>query len=208
MVAIFGDITGKDDYTHPLGPESNFNESMYFNFFDRARKSGGFVRLGNRANEGYAEMTLDAVPARRQRAVPVQAAGDREQRRDGRRRHALRGDRAAARSCAPTYEGARRPPEGSVADGGPARCVQEQPVQEGEARPHPRGGGPRVRQHRREPQGRRSREGVRQGALRAAHEGARHRRGRRRGDADRRPRPARPLVGAALLAGDPLATAG
>ena len=28
MVAIFGDITGKDDYTHPLGPESNFNESV------------------------------------------------------------------------------------------------------------------------------------------------------------------------------------
>ena len=58
MVAIFGDITGKDDYTHALGPEPNFNESMYFNFFDRGRKSGGFVRLGNRANEGRAEMTL------------------------------------------------------------------------------------------------------------------------------------------------------
>jgi hypothetical protein len=58
MVAIYGDITPKDDYTHPLGPESNFNESMYFNFFDRARNAGGFLRLGNRANEGYAEMTL------------------------------------------------------------------------------------------------------------------------------------------------------
>jgi len=58
MVAVFGDITAQDDYTHPLGPESNFNESMYFNFFDRARNAGGFVRLGNRANEGYAEMTL------------------------------------------------------------------------------------------------------------------------------------------------------
>ena len=58
MVTLHGDIETKDDYTHPLGPESNFNESMYFNFFDRTRKSGGFVRLGNRANEGYAEMTL------------------------------------------------------------------------------------------------------------------------------------------------------
>jgi hypothetical protein len=58
MVAILGDITGQDDYTHPLGPESNFNESMYFNFFDRQRQSGGFLRLGNRANEGYAEMTV------------------------------------------------------------------------------------------------------------------------------------------------------
>lgn len=58
MVAVYGDITARDDDTHPLGPESNFNESMYFNFFDRARNAGGFVRLGNRANEGYAEMTL------------------------------------------------------------------------------------------------------------------------------------------------------
>jgi len=57
MVAVFGDIQASDDYTHELGPESNFNESMYFNFFDRERKAGGFVRLGNRANEGYAEMT-------------------------------------------------------------------------------------------------------------------------------------------------------
>jgi hypothetical protein len=31
---------------------------MYFNFFDRARSCGGFVRIGNRANEGYAEVTL------------------------------------------------------------------------------------------------------------------------------------------------------
>lgn len=58
MVQVLGDITAKDDYTHPLGPEPNFNESMYFNFFDRQRRSGGFVRLGNRANEGYAEMTM------------------------------------------------------------------------------------------------------------------------------------------------------
>jgi hypothetical protein len=58
MVALIGNITEQDDYTHPLGPEENFNESMYFNFFDRARKTGGFVRLGNRANEGYAEMTI------------------------------------------------------------------------------------------------------------------------------------------------------
>jgi hypothetical protein len=58
MAKILGDLTAQDDYTHPLGPEPNFNESMYFNFFDRAKKSGGFLRLGNRANEGYAEMTL------------------------------------------------------------------------------------------------------------------------------------------------------
>ena len=58
MARIVGDLVPEDDYTHPLGPESNFNESMYFNFFDRERGMGGFVRLGNRANEGRAEMTV------------------------------------------------------------------------------------------------------------------------------------------------------
>jgi hypothetical protein len=47
-----------DEYTHELGPESNFNESMYINVFDPVQQVGGFFRLGNRANEGYAEMTV------------------------------------------------------------------------------------------------------------------------------------------------------
>jgi len=47
-----------DDGMHPNTGEANFNESMYFNFYDRHAKLGGFVRLGNRANEGYAEMTV------------------------------------------------------------------------------------------------------------------------------------------------------
>src|SRR5436305_11595164 len=46
-----------DEYMHPLETASNFNESMYFNAYDPARKVGGFLRLGNRANEGYAELT-------------------------------------------------------------------------------------------------------------------------------------------------------
>ena len=46
-----------DEYLHELGPETTFNESMYFNVYDPAEQVGGFVRLGNRANEGYAEMT-------------------------------------------------------------------------------------------------------------------------------------------------------
>ena len=58
MTTIVGNIKPEDDYTHPLGPEPNFNESVYFNFFDRAQNRGGFLRLGNRANEGYAEMTV------------------------------------------------------------------------------------------------------------------------------------------------------
>jgi hypothetical protein len=58
MVNIVGNVSPQDDYTHPLGPEENFNESVYFNFFDRQQGRGGFLRIGNRANEGYAEMTI------------------------------------------------------------------------------------------------------------------------------------------------------
>jgi hypothetical protein len=58
VAKIIGNIQPEDDYTHELGPEQNFNESVYFNFFDRAQNRGGFVRIGNRANEGYAEMTV------------------------------------------------------------------------------------------------------------------------------------------------------
>ena len=47
-----------DEYMHELGPESNFNESMYINCFDPAQQVGGWFRIGNRANEGYAEMTV------------------------------------------------------------------------------------------------------------------------------------------------------
>ena len=58
MARLIGNIQPEDDYTHPLGPEKNFNESVYFNFFDPSQNRGGFVRIGNRANEGYAEMTV------------------------------------------------------------------------------------------------------------------------------------------------------
>jgi len=56
--AVFGDIQPAHDRTQPLGPEPNFNDSMYFNFFDNAKGLGGFLRIGNRANEHYAEVTL------------------------------------------------------------------------------------------------------------------------------------------------------
>ncbi|MGI8926567.1 MAG: DUF7064 domain-containing protein [Tepidiformaceae bacterium] len=58
MVNIVGNVKPEDDYTHPLGPEENFNESVYFNFFDPGKNMGGFLRIGNRANEGHAEMTV------------------------------------------------------------------------------------------------------------------------------------------------------
>jgi hypothetical protein len=46
-----------DEHTHTLEAASNFNESMYFNVYDPSQRLGGFLRLGNRANEGYAELT-------------------------------------------------------------------------------------------------------------------------------------------------------
>jgi len=47
-----------DEYMHENTGEANFNESMYFNFYDRAQHCGGFARVGNRANENYAEVTV------------------------------------------------------------------------------------------------------------------------------------------------------
>lgn len=47
-----------DEFMHPLGDAENFNESMYFNIYDAAGRVGGWFRIGNRANEGYAEMTV------------------------------------------------------------------------------------------------------------------------------------------------------
>ena len=47
----------EDEYTHPIEEEKNFNESMYINIFDRSARLGAWFRVGNRPNEGYAEMS-------------------------------------------------------------------------------------------------------------------------------------------------------
>jgi hypothetical protein len=47
----------EDEYCHTPDAATNYNESMYFNVFDPVRKIGGWFRLGNRVNEGHAEMT-------------------------------------------------------------------------------------------------------------------------------------------------------
>jgi hypothetical protein len=47
-----------DEFMHANSGEANFNESMYFNFFDAGSRLGGFLRIGNRPNEGYAETTI------------------------------------------------------------------------------------------------------------------------------------------------------
>ena len=40
------------------GRPRNFNESRYYNFYDAGAGLGGWVRMGNRPNEGYAELTV------------------------------------------------------------------------------------------------------------------------------------------------------
>lgn len=50
-------LVPEDDYMHPLEEAENFNESMYFNVFDRDQKIGGWFRLANRPNEGRGEMS-------------------------------------------------------------------------------------------------------------------------------------------------------
>jgi hypothetical protein len=59
-------VRPEDDYTHPIGPEPSFNESMYFHFHDPQHGIGGFFRLANRPNEGRGERTVCLfLPGRR-----------------------------------------------------------------------------------------------------------------------------------------------
>jgi hypothetical protein len=50
-------IDPEDDYTHTVEEAKNYNESMYINLFDFSKKMGGWFRVGNRPNEGHAEMS-------------------------------------------------------------------------------------------------------------------------------------------------------
>ena len=46
-----------DDFMHAVEDDVHFNESGYFNFGDAATGLGGFLRVGNRPNDSYAEVT-------------------------------------------------------------------------------------------------------------------------------------------------------
>jgi hypothetical protein len=46
-----------DDLNHAPDPLPNYNESMYFSAFDPELRMGGWCRVGNRVNEGYAEVS-------------------------------------------------------------------------------------------------------------------------------------------------------
>jgi hypothetical protein len=48
----------EDDLLHAADADVNFNESRYYNFFDAPTGLGGWVRMGNRPNQGYAEMSV------------------------------------------------------------------------------------------------------------------------------------------------------
>jgi hypothetical protein len=47
-----------DEMTHKPDASINFNESVYTNGFNVASPVGGWMRLGNRVNEGYAELSV------------------------------------------------------------------------------------------------------------------------------------------------------
>ena len=51
-------LTPEDEYPHPPGDAENYNESMYLNAFDPNTRMGAWFRIGNRPNQGYAEMTV------------------------------------------------------------------------------------------------------------------------------------------------------
>ena len=50
-------LTDADEYTHTPGPQENWNESRYIDFWDPVQRIGGWLRIGNRPNAGYAEMS-------------------------------------------------------------------------------------------------------------------------------------------------------
>jgi hypothetical protein len=51
-------IAPSDELMHQPDQSPNFNESVYANAFDPAKRFGGWMRLGNRVNEGYAELSI------------------------------------------------------------------------------------------------------------------------------------------------------
>ena len=48
----------RDEYPHVPDDAPTYNESVYCNAFDHTQRVGGWMRLGNRVNEGYAELSV------------------------------------------------------------------------------------------------------------------------------------------------------
>ena len=53
-----GDLTLQDEMMHPVDDHPQFNESALLTMFDPESRTGGFLRIGNRPNEGHAEATF------------------------------------------------------------------------------------------------------------------------------------------------------
>ena len=58
MPKVITVLEPQDEYPHEPDEATNYNESMYLNGFDVDQEVGGWFRLGNRVNEGYAEMSV------------------------------------------------------------------------------------------------------------------------------------------------------
>lgn len=58
MAKLIGGVTLEDEGTHPATDDQYFSENMLFTFFADDGSHGGLVRIGNRVNEGYAEVTF------------------------------------------------------------------------------------------------------------------------------------------------------
>jgi len=48
----------EDDFNHPVEPHPFFNESRYVHLIDGRQGIGGWFRIGQRANQGFSEMTV------------------------------------------------------------------------------------------------------------------------------------------------------
>lgn len=58
MAVIAGNLTAQDEYNHSVAADEQFSENMLFTFFEMSGRAGGFLRIGNRVNEGHAEVTV------------------------------------------------------------------------------------------------------------------------------------------------------
>jgi hypothetical protein len=187
----------EDECPHEPDAAANYNESMYLNGFDLEREVGGWFRLGNRVNEGYAEMTVCLY-------LPGGRVAFMYQRPRITTNEAMDAGGLRIEVVRP-FEELRISYAGTV-------CVLDDPLQMADPRrafrenPHvdctidvnvagmsPMYGGRPVRDDGTEdrPRGRdRPRAGLRQGPLRTAHDRARHLRRRRRTPHHRWLRPA------------------
>ena len=71
-------LTDADETVHSIGTQPNWNESRYIDFWDAKQRVGGWFRVGNRPNEGRAEMSacikVSAAGSEREHAIDCNSA--------------------------------------------------------------------------------------------------------------------------------------